>query len=1166
MKKHKERRRKVWMGLAVLLWTAGSLLGVGPNGPPAKVHAAGNIITVIPEMVTNESGVGNAWKLFDEQELVGDPKGGSGGTGLRLSGQWNPTGATYPLYAYVNLGQTYDLTDIYFLDTFNGAKAVFYAGSPGNWSKLFEDNLGGYNQWRGQSASARTQYIRIELSAQTAEMAEIVLYGTPYGAADTTPPVAVADLAAGSATPASLTLSWTAPGDDGGTGTALAYDIRYSTSPITDDTSWNSATKATGEPAPALAGTGQSLKLTGLGTNTSYYFAMKTYDKVGNLSSLSNLPTGATDPDGVKLVLTPAMVMDESNTGKADKLVDEQAENQAGDPKNGSGGTQSTITTQNQWTSDTVAYPLYAYLDLEQPYKLTDIYIFDTYNGGDATFYSGSPGNWTEMFTDPLTGYMSWNKHDDDVVGTTTRYVRVKLDNRLAEMAEIVLYGTPAGSPPADTTAPADVEDLAAVSSTANSVTLTWTAPGDDGDTGTAASYDIRYSTTDITDVASWNGATPVTGVPAPGAAYTNESFTVVGLSADTTYYFALKTSDEAGNVSTISNVPHIATTSPSGTSVQLTLNRSMIVNESGVGNAGKLLDQQGDVGNPRGGTGKTNQNSNGAIKIADQWNPGYNNDGYPLYAYIDLEQMYYIDDIYWLDAHGGGKVNFYKGTPGNWSLLFDTTLPYFDTWDNWGNWLEPGQSKGVVTRYIRIELTQQSAAMAEIVLYGYPLNGDTTKPSTIIDLTPTGIQSGSVTLSWTAPGDDGNAGAATTYDIRYSTAPISGLNWASATQVAGEPVPAAANTPESMTVTGLSPKHKYYFAIRADDDVMHSSDLSNVANATTLSTPVGYALKGATTIDVHAKLSEAGTVYYALYSTAQSGMTASALKAAAQGPTGGNLLRGGAIAFASGDVGSELVRYLTGLPDNATYYMYMVGEGQSSGLGAVYDYPLVMPKRLQVFGFTSANPNRGYVKYWMYAPEAYYKNPDANYPLMVNLHGGAQRGTNINQLLETGMPRIINEGTEFPFIVLSPQLPSGDWTTTGYTDEFVERVRGTYRVDSKRIYVSGYSLGGGGSFYYASEQPAKVAAIVPVASVKTLTPTSACNLKEIPIKAFHNDEDPAVSYLRSQEMMNMIAACSPPPTVDQTLTILDSNVHGGWDEIFKDPAVVSWVMSQSKP
>lgn len=91
------------------------------------------------------------------------------------------------------------------------------------------------------------------------------------------------------------------------------------------------------------------------------------------------------------------------------------------------------------------------------------------------------------------------------------------------------------------------------------SVTLTWTAPGDDGSSGTATSYDVRYSTSAITE-ANWGSATQASGEPSPHAAGTDESFTVTGLDPNTTYYFAIKTSDEVGNTSAISNIANITT------------------------------------------------------------------------------------------------------------------------------------------------------------------------------------------------------------------------------------------------------------------------------------------------------------------------------------------------------------------------------------------------------------------------------------------------------------------------------------------------------------------------------------------------------------------------------------------------------------------------------
>jgi hypothetical protein len=107
-----------------------------------------------------------------------------------------------------------------------------------------------------------------------------------------------------SADAASVTIYWTAPGDDGSTGTATTYDVRYSTSPVTSG-NWSSASLVPSEPSPAVAGSDESMTITGLLANTQYYIAIKTSDEAGNESTLSNVLAMTTADD-----VAPAAIAD----------------------------------------------------------------------------------------------------------------------------------------------------------------------------------------------------------------------------------------------------------------------------------------------------------------------------------------------------------------------------------------------------------------------------------------------------------------------------------------------------------------------------------------------------------------------------------------------------------------------------------------------------------------------------------------------------------------------------------------------------------------------------------------------------------------------------------------------------------------------------------------
>jgi hypothetical protein len=112
----------------------------------------------------------------------------------------------------------------------------------------------------------------------------------------------------------------------------------------------------------------------------------------------------------------------------------------------------------------------------------------------------------------------------------------------------------------------------------------------------------------------------------------------------------------------------------------------------------------------------------------------------------------------------------------------------------------------------------------------------DTSRPSAVEDLSTNAATATTVELTWTAPGDDGQDGRASRYDIRYSTMPINEhAVWIAADTVAGAPIPDNAGTPERLTVTDLDHETHYYFALKAADEVSNWSKISNVAEATTL-------------------------------------------------------------------------------------------------------------------------------------------------------------------------------------------------------------------------------------------------------------------------------------------------------------------------------------------
>jgi hypothetical protein len=125
-----------------------------------------------------------------------------------------------------------------------------------------------------------------------------------------------------------------------------------------------------------------------------------------------------------------------------------------------------------------------------------------------------------------------------------------------------------------------------------------------------------------------------------------------------------------------------------------------------------------------------------------------------------------------------------------------------------------------------------------------YTIQNDTTAPSAITDLAAANPTQNSAVLSWTAPADVGPTGKAASYDLRYSPAGITEVNWAGATQITGEPVPSAPGGKETFTVTGLNGGTQYFLAIKSADSAANVSPISNVASVVTASPTLTVGLR----------------------------------------------------------------------------------------------------------------------------------------------------------------------------------------------------------------------------------------------------------------------------------------------------------------------------------
>ena len=578
---------------------------------------------------------------------------------------------------------------------------------------------------------------------------------------DNTSPSTITNLSVSAVTTTSATLTWTAPGDDGSTGTATTYDIRYFTSTI-DTSNWDTATQATSEPAPQVAGSSESFTVSGLTENTTYYFAMKTADEVPNWSVLSNVVNGSTLSPPLANSAWPKFHHDNKNTGQS--------------------VFQGSQTATLRWS------------------YLTGGYVYSSPTiGQDGTIYTGSEDG--KVYAVNPDGTPKWiyttggNIYSSCTIGNDNTIYVGSYDGKLYAL-------NPNG-------------------------TLKWTysagknygsspAIGDDN-TIYVGSYGNNLVAINPDGTGKWS-------YPTGGWIWWSSP----AIADDGTIYIGC----EDGKLYAVKS---------DGTLKWTYAASSSILSSPAVGSDGTVYigSVWGDA-YPMGGNIYA-IDSYGNLK----WK--YGTDGRIQYSSpaIAADGTIYIGTedrkLYALRSDGTLKWTYETGSfiRSSPAIDHDGTI-YVGSWDDklyainsdgtleWsyqtGNDIESPPSIG----------NDGTIYLGSLDSRLYAIGTDATAPSAINNLAVNIMGVSSATLTWTAPGDDGDQGTATTYDIRYSTSTITEGNWDSANQVDDEPSPQAAGSTETFSVTGLSQNTTYYFGMKTADEMPNWSGLSNVASGTT--------------------------------------------------------------------------------------------------------------------------------------------------------------------------------------------------------------------------------------------------------------------------------------------------------------------------------------------
>ncbi len=197
-------------------------------------------------------------------------------------------------------------------------------------------------------------------------------------------------------------------------------------------------------------------------------------------------------------------------------------------------------------------------------------------------------------------------------------------------------------------------------------------------------------------------------------------------------------------------------------------------------------------------------------------------------------------------------------------------------------------------------------------------------------------------------------------------------------------------------------------------------------------------------------------------------------------------------------------------------------------------------------------------VRYLLALPEGYDADTTKRWPLLIFLHGSGESGLDLNKVKAHGPPKLVESGKKLPFIVVSPQSDYGGWDA-GILHRLLLDLKKNMRVDPDRIYLTGLSMGGFGSWEFASRFAGELAAMAPICGGGD--PADVWKMRYVPVWCFHGAKDNVVPLGSSARMVEALKPYQP----GVKFTVYPEAGHDSWTEAYNNDSLYTWLLAQRR-